>query len=65
MPGPLGVLSGAPVAATIVVDRDVDGGPLGVLPGAPAVAIIVVDEDVDAGPPGGATGSSGSSHHRS
>jgi hypothetical protein len=26
MAGPLGVLSGAPAAATIVVDEDVDGG---------------------------------------
>jgi hypothetical protein len=52
--GPLGVLSGAPAAATTVVDEDIDGGPPGVLPGALAVATIVVDEDVDAGPPGGA-----------
>jgi hypothetical protein len=43
--GPLGVLPGAPAAATIIVDEDVDGGPLGVLPGALAAATIVVDED--------------------
>jgi hypothetical protein len=31
MAGPLGVLPGAPAAAIIVVDEDVDSGPPGVL----------------------------------
>jgi hypothetical protein len=50
--GPLVVLPGAPAAATIVANEDIDGGPLGVLSGAPAAATIVVDEDIDGGPLG-------------
>jgi hypothetical protein len=44
--------------------EDVDGGPLGVLTAGSTVTTTEV-EDVDGGPLGGASGKSGSGHHRS
>jgi hypothetical protein len=63
MAGTLGVLAACSAAATTEV-KDVDGGPLGVL-ATGLVAATTEVEDVDGGAPGGASGRSGSGHHRS
>jgi hypothetical protein len=53
MVGPLGVLLVFPIAATTVVEEDVDGGPPGGADRSP-VAATTGDEDVDGRPPRGA-----------